>query len=157
MTQWEKGITDLNIQFELDHIGIAVETLEKGFSFYKALGFETMDVEEVASEKVKTGFLRLGNQATLELLEPTSEDSTIRKFLDKRGPGIHHICLRVKGIDGILKQLKDKGVRLINEQPKIGAHNCRVAFIHPASTGGVLIELSEPLGHGLDEKMKGHG
>lgn len=151
-------ISDLNpaldFDFELDHIGIAVETLEKGFGFYKALGFETMDVEEVASERVKTGFIRLGNRSTLELLEPTSEDSTIRKFLDKRGPGIHHICLRVRGIDSILKQLKEKGIRLINEEPKLGAHNCRVAFIHPASTGGVLIELSEKIA-GASEK--GHG
>ncbi len=133
----------LDFQYELDHIGIAVETLDKGFEFYRALGFEDMETEEVPSEKVKTGFLRLGNRATLELLEPTGEDSTIRKFLTKRGPGIHHICLRVKGIDQILEQLKSKGVRLINETAKQGAHNCRVAFIHPASTGGVLIELSE--------------
>ena len=129
--------------FELDHIGIAVETLEQGFDFYKTLGFTGMDTEEVKSEKVKVGFLRLGNSANLELLQPTSEDSAVRKYLEKRGPGIHHICLRVKGIDQILVSLKAKGVRLINEQAKMGAHGCRVAFIHPASTGGVLIELSE--------------
>lgn len=134
------------MKFELDHIGIAVETLEAGSAFYKALGFTDMEVEEVPAQRVKTGFLRLGNQATLELLEPTSPDSTVRKFLDKRGPGIHHICLRVKGIDGILQDLKAKGVRLIDEQAKMGAHGCRVAFIHPASTGGVLIELSEATG-----------
>jgi methylmalonyl-CoA/ethylmalonyl-CoA epimerase len=134
------------MKFELDHIGIAVETLEQGAAFYKTLGFENMDVEEVPSEKVKTGFLRLANHANLELLEPTSADSTLRKYLDKRGPGIHHICLRVKGIDQILVDLKAKGVRLINEQAKAGAHGCRVAFIHPASTGGVLIELSEKSG-----------
>jgi len=134
------------MKFELDHIGIAVDTLEAGSVFYKALGFTEMEIEEVPAQKVKTGFLRLGNQATLELLEPTSPDSTVRKFLDKRGPGIHHICLRVKGIDGILQDLKAKGVRLIDEQAKIGAHGCRVAFIHPASTGGVLIELSETTG-----------
>lgn len=157
MTQWQKGIADLNIQFELDHIGIAVESLEKGFSFYQALGFETMDTEEVASERVKTGFLRLGNRANLELLEPTADDSPIRKFLDKRGPGIHHICLRVQGIDDILKELKGKGIRLINEEPKMGAHNCRVAFIHPASTGGVLIELSEKAGASHDVSAKGQG
>lgn len=132
--------------FELDHIGIAVPTLGEGYEFYKALGFNSMETEEVASEKVKVGFLKLGNRANLELLEPTSEDSTIKKFLEKRGPGIHHICLRVKGIEAILKQLKGKGIRLIQEQPKMGAHNCKVAFIHPASTGGVLIELSEKMG-----------
>ena len=133
----------VDFPFELDHIGIAVESLEKGFDFYKALGFAEMDTEEVPSERVKVGFLRLGNRANLELLEATSEDSPIRKFLDKRGPGIHHICLRVKGIDTLVELLKSKGVRMINEKPKMGAHNCKVAFIHPASTGGVLIELSE--------------
>jgi methylmalonyl-CoA/ethylmalonyl-CoA epimerase len=133
-------------KFELDHIGIAVETLEQGFKFYQALGFKEMEVEEVPSQKVKTGFLRFANQATLELLEPTSSDSTLRKFLDKHGPGVHHFCLRVQGLDRILIELKAKGVRLIDEQAKIGAHGCRVAFIHPASTGGVLIELSEKTG-----------
>ena len=138
-----KASLNLDFEYELDHIGIAVETLESGFEFYGALGFKDMDTEEVASEKVKVGFLRLGNRANLELLEPTSTDSAVRKFLEKRGPGIHHICLRVKNIDAILQDLKAKGVRLINEQAKLGAHNCRVAFVHPASTGGVLIELSE--------------
>jgi methylmalonyl-CoA/ethylmalonyl-CoA epimerase len=142
----------LDFDFELDHIGIAVSTLDKGFEFYKALGFSSMEVEEVKSEKVKTGFLQLGNRATLELLEPTSEDSVIKKYLDKKGPGIHHICLRVKGIDGVVESLKAKGVRMINETPKDGAHGCRVAFIHPASTGGVLIELSEKM-----TSTEGHG
>ena len=103
-----------------------------------------MEIEEVPSELVRTGFLELSNQASLELLEPTTEDSVIKKFLEKRGPGIHHICLRVKNIDDIVANLKKQGIRLINESPKLGAHNCRVIFIHPASTGGVLIELSEP-------------
>lgn len=134
---------DAQFEIELDHIGIAVEGLDSGFEFYKALGFTEMETEDVPSEKVKVGFLRLGNRSNLELLEATSQDSAVRKFLDKRGPGIHHICLRVKGIDQILKALKAKGVRLINEQAKIGAHGCRVAFVHPSSTGGVLIELSE--------------
>lgn len=143
------------MEFELDHIAIAVNTLDEGSKFYKTLGFPEMETEEVASEKVKTGFLKLGNSANIELLEPMSEDSSVKKFLDKRGPGIHHICLRVKNIDAHVERLKSLGIRMINETPKIGAHNCRVAFIHPASTGGVLIELSErPEGeaHG-----KGHG
>jgi methylmalonyl-CoA/ethylmalonyl-CoA epimerase len=133
------------IEFELDHIGIATPTLEQGFEFYKILGFDAMTTEAVPSEKTKTGFLKLNNSANLELLEPMSDDSPIAKFLDKRGPGIHHICLRVKDIDAALAQLKVGGVRLINETAKTGAHNCRVAFIHPASTGGVLIELSQPM------------
>ena len=130
-------------EFELDHIGIAVPSLEKGFEFYKNLGFASMSVEEVKSERVKTGFLQLGNRSTLELLEATSEDSPIQKFLAKRGPGIHHICLRVPDIEAVLMRLKNTGVRLIDEKPKAGAHGCMVAFIHPASTGGVLIELSQ--------------
>jgi methylmalonyl-CoA/ethylmalonyl-CoA epimerase len=132
------------IDFELDHIGIAVSSLETGFEFYKALGFVSMQTEEVPSEKTKTGFLKLQNNSNLELLEAMSPDSTIQKFLDKRGPGIHHICLRVKNIEAVLSQLKKAGVKLINEVPKKGAHDCLVAFIHPASTGGVLIELSQP-------------
>jgi methylmalonyl-CoA epimerase len=131
------------MEFELDHIAIAVETLEEGVKFYKTLGFDNMETETVESEKVKTGFLKLGNRANIELLEPTSSDSAVAKFLQKRGPGIHHICLRVKNIDAVVADLKKKGVRMINEEPKIGAHNCRVAFIHPASTSGVLIELSQ--------------
>ncbi len=132
------------IEFEFDHVGIAVNNLAEGFKFYKALGFKEMREELVESEKVKTGFLKLGNSASLELLEPTSPESPIRKFIDKRGMGIHHICLRVKDIGSALDRLKAANVRLINEVPKRGAHNCMVAFIHPASTGGVLIELSEP-------------
>ena len=134
----------MKFEFELDHIGIAVENLEKGLEFYKALGFTNMTTEEVKSEKVRTGFLKLQNQSNLELLEPTSDDSVIKKFLEKKGPGIHHICLRVKDIDAVVLNLKSQNVRLIGDAPKIGAHNCRVIFIHPASTGGVLIELSEP-------------
>lgn len=132
--------------FELDHIGIAVETLESGFEFYKALGFTSLETEHVPSEKVTTGFIRLGNRANLELLEATTQDSTIRKFLEKRGPGIHHICLRVKDIDVIVGRLKSAGVRMVSETPKMGAHNCLVAFVHPASAGGVLIELSQKMG-----------
>jgi methylmalonyl-CoA epimerase len=132
--------------FELDHIGIAVRSLSEGASFYEALGLGPMHIEEVASERVKTGFFRLENSCNLELLEATAPDSPIQKFIDKRGPGIHHVCLRVRGLDSLLVRLKEKGVRLINETPKLGAHQCRVAFVHPAATGGVLIELSEPQG-----------
>ena len=137
----------MKFKFELDHIGIAVENLEESVKFYKTLGFENMSIEEVPSERVRTGFLKLENHSNLELLEPTSDDSVIKKFLEKKGPGIHHICLRVKNIDEVVKSLKSQGVRLVNETPKLGAHNCRVVFVHPASTGGVLLELSEPQDH----------
>ena len=79
----------------------------------------------------------------IELLEPLSSESVIAKFMDKRGPGIHHICFRVEGLDNLVLKLKDLGVRLINEEPRAGAHGCRVVFVHPKSTGGVLVELSE--------------
>jgi methylmalonyl-CoA/ethylmalonyl-CoA epimerase len=135
----------MKFEFELDHIGIAVEALSSGFEFYEALGFTEMVQEEVSSEKVKVGFLKLGNRCNLELLEAISDESPIRKFIEKRGPGIHHICLRVPDIEKVLLQLKAKGIRLINDTPRMGAHNCKVAFIHPASTGGVLIELSQKM------------
>lgn len=134
------------MKYKLDHIGIAVETLEQGKAFYEALGLSPMHVETVEKEKVKVGLFDLENDCRIELLEPLSKDSTIQKYLEKRGPGIHHICLRVEGIRDILKTLKKGGVTLINEEPHMGAHNCLVAFIHPKSTGGVLIELSEQQG-----------
>ncbi len=135
-------------EFELDHLGIAVNSLEQGFQFYRTLGFTEMPVEEVPTERVKVGFLNLGNKASIELLEGTDQESPIKKFIEKKGPGIHHVCLRVKGLDRVVERLKSKGVRLINETPRSGAHGCRVVFIHPASTGGVLMELSEPGLHG---------
>lgn len=135
-------------EFELDHLGIAVNSLEQGFQFYRTLGFTEMPVEEVPTEKVKVGFLNLGNKASIELLEGTDQESPIKKFIEKKGPGIHHVCLRVKGLDRVVERLKSQGVRLINDTPRSGAHGCRVVFIHPASTGGVLMELSEPGLHG---------
>lgn len=136
-----------SFRFEIDHIGIAVNSLDEGGAFYRALQMKESDREEVASEKVKVSFYPLENDANIELLEPTSDESPIRKFLDKRGPGIHHICLRVNKLDELVAHLKKNNVQLINEVPKIGAHNCRVVFVHPKSTGGVLIELSEPGDH----------
>lgn len=133
-------------EFELDHVGIAVSSLSEGRKLYDALGFQSMAEEVVASEKVKVGMFKLGNKCQIELLEPMGEESPIAKFLSKRGPGIHHICLRVKDLRQTLLRLKKENVRLINEEPRPGAHGCQVAFIHPSSTGGVLIELSQPPG-----------
>jgi methylmalonyl-CoA epimerase len=130
-------------EFDLDHIGIAVKSLDEGKTFYQALGMSPMDVETVDSEKVKVGFFTLKNGSRIELLEPTSDDSAVAKFLQKRGPGIHHICLRVTNIREVMKSLKAKGIKVLSEEPKRGAHNCLVAFVHPASAGGVLVELSE--------------
>ena len=132
----------MSFKIELDHIGIATQSIE-GSPFFKTLGLEVGGLEEVPTEKVKVGFFQTGNNASIELLEPTSGESPIAKFMDKRGPGIHHICFRVQGIDDLVAHLKASGVQLINEVPRVGAHNCRVVFIHPKSTGGVLVELSE--------------
>jgi len=136
--------------FEIDHIGVAVPNLDQGFEFYRAMGFTDMATEVVPSEKVKVGFVPMKNAANIELLEATDDQSTIKKFIDKRGPGIHHICLRVKDIRAVLAKLRSAGVRLIHEEPKQGAHNCLVAFVHPSAAGGVLVELSQPMG-GHDE------
>ena len=128
---------------KLDHIGIAVKSLEAA-RIYESLGLRVEHVETVETQKVKTAFLSVGD-ANLELLEPTSEDSAIAKFIEKRGEGIHHICLRVDDLEAHLARLRERGYRLINEAPVPGAHGCRVAFLHPAAGNGVLIELSETL------------
>lgn len=145
----DAGAVLKEVGFQLDHLGIAVRSLEEGFKFYKALGFTQMPTEEVPTEMVRVGFLHLDNQSSIELLEATSDESPIKKFLDKRGPGIHHVCLRVKGIDQVATRLVQSGIKLINEKPRPGAHGCRVVFVHPASTGGVLLELSEPASSGV--------
>lgn len=132
-------------KFDLDHIGVAVKSLEEGRLFYEALGMSKMSIEVVPTEKVKVGFFTLSNGARIELLEATSPDSEIAKFIAKRGTGIHHICLRTNDIRSDMKNLKSKGVRVLSDEPKKGAHNCLVAFIHPSSTGGVLIELSQKM------------
>jgi methylmalonyl-CoA epimerase len=142
------------VGFELDHLGVAVHSLEEGAKFYRAMGFTEMPSEEVLTEKVRVGFLNLDNRASIELLEPTTDESPIAKFLAKRGPGIHHVCLRVQGLDAVVEKLKTAGVRLVNETPRPGAHGCRVVFVHPASAGGVLLELSEP---GLHAGAAGKG
>jgi methylmalonyl-CoA/ethylmalonyl-CoA epimerase len=125
----------------LDHIGIAVKSLDAA-KIYEALGLEIEHVEVVETQGVKTAFLSAGD-SNLELLEPTGPDSTVAKFIEKRGEGLHHLCFRVDDIDAHLARLKAQGYRLINETAVPGAHGCRVAFLHPAAGNGVLIELSE--------------
>ncbi|HEV2718976.1 MAG TPA: methylmalonyl-CoA epimerase [Thermoanaerobaculia bacterium] len=127
---------------KLDHIGIAVKSLDAAKKIYEDLGLHIEHVESVETQKVRTAFLSVGD-ANLELLEPSGPDSTIAKYIEKRGEGIHHICLRVDDIEAHLARLKERGYRLINEVPVPGAHGCRVAFLHPAAGNGVLIELSE--------------
>ncbi|HEY0346936.1 MAG TPA: methylmalonyl-CoA epimerase, partial [Pyrinomonadaceae bacterium] len=127
----------------IDHIGIATNGIEEAAAAYRdALGIQVMETEEVSGQKVRVAMLPIG-ESRIELLEATSADSPISKFLAKRGPGIHHIALRVEDIRARLADLKSKGARLIDEEPRTGAGGCLVAFIHPSSTGGVLIELVE--------------
>jgi len=127
----------------LDHIGIAVESLAKGVEFYEALGLDLEGVEEVTEQGVKVGFLPVGD-ARLELLEPTGPSSPIAKHLERRGPGLHHVCLRVDDIRGAMAALAERGHRLLSDEPHAGAHGCLVCFVHPKSTGGVLLELTQP-------------
>ena len=130
----------------LDHIGIAVSNLDDALSFYRdALGLEIEAPEEVASQRVRAHFIPAG-EAALELLEATADDSPIAKYVAKRGPGLHHITLRVDDIAAALAQLKARGVRLIDEAPRPGAHGSLVAFIHPTSAHGVLVELKQVVG-----------
>ena len=140
----------------LDHIGIAVADLGAALSFYRdALGLEVEAPEEVASQRVRAHFIPVGDSAdrrtgaagpNLELLEATAEDSPIAKYVAKRGPGLHHLTLRVGDIRASLARLKAKGVRLIDEEPREGAHGSLVAFVHPASAHGVLVELKQATG-----------
>ncbi|MCB0348461.1 MAG: methylmalonyl-CoA epimerase [Bdellovibrionales bacterium] len=132
-------------KFELDHVAIAVESIETSLPFYQALGFSSHHIEDVPSEKVRTCFLSLANNVSVELLEAVGDESPITKFLQKRGPGIHHMCYRVKNIEAVVAQVKKAGIQLINETPRQGAHNCKVVFVHPKSSGGVLIEFSEKM------------
>jgi len=127
----------------LDHIGIAVESLAKGIEFYEALGLDLEGVEEVTEQGVKVGFLPVGD-TRLELLEPTGPSSPIAKHLERRGPGLHHVCFRVDDISGAMVALAKRGYRLLSDEPQAGAHGCLVCFVHPKSTGGVLLELSQP-------------
>jgi methylmalonyl-CoA epimerase len=127
----------------LDHIGIAVGDLAQALAFYRdALGLEVEPPEEVPSQRVRAHFVPVG-EATLELLEPTAADSPIAKFIEKRGPGVHHVTLRVDDLREALGRLKARGVRLIDEAPREGAEGALIAFVHPASTHGVLVELKQ--------------
>jgi methylmalonyl-CoA/ethylmalonyl-CoA epimerase len=127
----------------LDHIGIAVANLDEALAFYRdALGLEIEAPEEVPSQRVRAHFIPAG-EAALELLEATADDSPIARYVSKRGPGLHHITLCVDDIAAALAQLKARGVRLIDETPRPGAHGSLVAFIHPASAHGVLVELKQ--------------
>ena len=126
---------------KISHLGIATKGIDEALKFWQdALGLENIHAEEVAEQKVRVAMLPIG-EARIELLEATSEDSPIAKFIEKRGGGIHHIAVEVENIEESLAKLKAEGARLIDEQPRVGAEGCLIAFVHPSSTGGVLLEL----------------
>ena len=127
----------------IDHVGVAISDLGESLKFFQeALGLDLEPPEDIPSQRVRAHFVQAGD-ATIELVEPTSEDSPVAKFITKRGPGLHHLCLRVDDIVSALAELKAKGVKLIDETPRPGAHHSLVAFIHPSSTHGVLVELKQ--------------
>ena len=130
----------------IDHIGIAVSNLDAALQLYTVLfGREPDSIEDVEDQKVRTAFFEAG-ESSVELLYPTADDSPISRFLERRGDGIHHICFTVPNIERALEELRAQGMRLIDETPRTGAHGKRIAFLHPKSMGGVLIELSETPG-----------
>ena len=141
---------------KIDHIGIATRGIEASLGFWRdALGLEVKHTETVEEQGVRVAMLPAG-EPRVELLEPTGPDSPVAKFLEKRGPGIHHIAVRVSDIRVALARLKAEGARLIDEEPRIGAGGCLVAFVHPAASGGVLLELvqhtDEPEGQSTEER-----
>lgn len=127
----------------IEHIGIAVKSINEQLPYYEdVLGLKCYNIETVEDQKVKTAFLMVG-QTKIELLEPTSPESTIAKYIEKRGEGIHHIAYCVKDVDGSLKELVSKGLRAIDTQKRKGAEGLNIAFLHPKSTGSVLTEICE--------------
>jgi methylmalonyl-CoA/ethylmalonyl-CoA epimerase len=124
----------------IDHLGIAVKSLAQAKKFYRTLGLEITDEEVVESEKVKVAMIPLGD-SRIELLEPTGPDSTVAKFLEKRGEGLHHVALHVPDLSHAVEELKASGARLISDEIKVGAGGHLYVFVHPSSTGGVLLEL----------------
>jgi len=127
----------------IEHIGIAVKNIAEHLPYYEnVLGLKCYSVEEVADQKVKTAFFKVG-QTKIELLEPTSEDSTIAKFIEKRGEGVHHIAFAVPDVAKALAEVEAKNIQVIDKTPRKGAEGLEIAFLHPKSTGGVLTELCQ--------------
>jgi len=127
----------------IEHIGIAVKNLDESIRFYEdVLGMKCYSIEEVADQKVRTAFFQVGD-TKIELLESTDPEGPIGKYLEKKGEGVHHMAFAVKGIDNAMAQLDEKGIRLIDKEPRKGAEGLDIAFLHPKSTQGVLMELCE--------------
>ena len=128
---------------KINHIGIAVKSLDDSLPFYRdQLSMPFAGIEEVAEQKVRVAMLQVG-ESMIELLEPTSEDSPVAKFIEKNGPGIHHLAYEVPDIEDAIAWLRAEGVRMIDEKPRNGAHGTRIAFVHPRSSNGVLTELCQ--------------
>lgn len=131
------------MKMKVDHIGVATPSIEEALKFWRdALGLEVKHTETVEEQGVHVAMLPAG-EPRVELLEPTGPASPVAKFLEKRGPGIHHVAVRVSDIRAALARLKREGARLIDEEPRVGAGGCLVAFVHPSASGGVLLELVE--------------
>ncbi len=131
------------MESKIQHLGIAVGSIDQALEFWRdGLGLELKEIEVVEDQGVRVAMLPIG-ESRIELLEPAGEETPVGKFIAKRGAGIHHLCVEVEDVAAKLADLKAKGVRLIDEQPRIGAGGALVAFVHPASTGGVLIELTQ--------------
>lgn len=132
---------------QINHIGIAVHSIEEAAKFYtEHLGLKIGGTEEVASQKVQVAFLSIG-EVRLELVQPTSPDSPVAKFLEKNGPGFHHIAFQVADVAAEVERLKSEGVAMVDQTPRSGAHGTRIAFVHPKASGGVLTELVQESGH----------
>jgi methylmalonyl-CoA/ethylmalonyl-CoA epimerase len=140
---------------EIDHIGIAVEDLDASIALYRdRFGMREQHRETVEEFGVEAALLEIGD-AHVELLMPASPDSAVARFLERSGPGMHHVAYRTDDIDGVLARMREQGVRLIDEEPRTGIRDSRVAFVHPKSTGGVLTELVQPAGHGAEDSHGG--
>lgn len=132
---------------KINHIGIAVHDIAEATRFYtEHLGLEVGGIEEVPDQKVKVAFLPIG-EVRLELVQPTSPESPVAKFLEKNGQGVHHIAYQVKDTGAEVQRMLEGGVRMVDQQPRNGAHNTLIAFVHPKSSGGVLTELVQEMGH----------
>jgi methylmalonyl-CoA/ethylmalonyl-CoA epimerase len=125
---------------KINHLGIATKSIDEALGFWNSLGLSSVHTETVEDQKVRVAMLPIG-ESRIELLEPTSDDSPISKFLEKRGGGIHHIAVEVDDIAFELEKLRSSGVRMIDETPRTGAEGCLVAFVHPSASNGVLLEL----------------
>jgi len=135
-------MAELKVPKKISHIGIAVHSIEEAAKFYQKLGLEIESIEVVESQKVRVAFIPVGD-VRLELLEPTSDESAVAKYLEKKGEGIHHLAMATDNLVEKLDDVASKGIRLIDKVPRHGAHNADIAFLHPKSTHGILLELCE--------------